>query len=71
MLASRVRQANHRKYGDDPDFADIADPKDDAMQDIGARFASDPVMKGRRIGNKTPQGVEVFDANGKLIGHYN
>lgn len=71
MLASRVRQANHRKYGEDTDFADIADPKDDAMQDIGARFASDPAMKGRRIGNKTPQGVEVFDANGKLVGHYN
>lgn len=71
MLASRVRQANHRKYGEDTGFADIANPKADAMQDIGARFASDPTMKGRRIGNKAPQGVEVFDANGKLIGHYN
>lgn len=70
MLASRVRQANRRKYGDDTDFGDIADPEADAMQDIGVRFASDPAMKGRRIGNKTPQGVEVFDANGKLIGHY-
>lgn len=70
MLASRVRQANRRKYGDDTDFADIADLEADAMQDIGVRFASDPAMKGHRIGNKTPQGVEVFDANGKLIGHY-
>ncbi len=71
MLASRVRQANRLKYGEDSDFADIASPEADAMQDIGARFAADPVMKGRRIGNKTPQGLEVLDASGKLIGHYN
>lgn len=71
MLASKVRQAQHRKYGEDADFADVANPKGDSGPDIGARFASDPVMKGHRLGKQTPQGVEVFDANGKLIGHYN
>ncbi|MFZ3018784.1 MAG: hypothetical protein WA056_10045 [Gallionella sp.] len=71
MLASKVRLSQHRKYGEDTEFANIADPGADAMPDIGARFATDPVMKGHRLGNKTPQGVEVFDANGKLIGHYN
>jgi hypothetical protein len=70
-LASKVRQSQHRKYGEDTDFANIASPADDATPDIGARFASDPVMKGHRLGNKTPQGIEVLDANGKLIGHYN
>lgn len=71
MLASKVRQAQHRKYGEDADFANIASPAADAMPDIGAKFAADPVMKSHRLGAKTPKGYEVFDANGKLIGHYN
>lgn len=66
-LASKVRQANRRKYGDDPDFGSTV-PK---QPDIATRFSTDPSMKGRRLGNKTPQGVEVLDASGKLIGHYN
>lgn len=71
LLASKVRQAQHRKYGEDADFENVASPPAAAEPDIGARFAADPVMKGHRLGNKTPQGVEVFDASGKLIGHYN
>lgn len=71
MLASKVRLANHRMYGEDDGFADIASPPAAPQVDIGTRFASDPAMRGHRLGNKTPQGVEVLDANGKLLGHYN
>lgn len=42
-----------------------------AQNDISARFASDPAMKGHRTGKMTPDGVEVLDANGRIIGHYN
>lgn len=39
--------------------------------DTNSRFASDPAMKGHQLGKATPQGVEVLDASGKLVGHYN
>lgn len=71
-LAAKVRQANHRKYGEDEDFAAISTPPmNNGLPDISANFSADLSMKGHRLGNKTPQGFEVLDANGKLIGHYN
>ncbi|MDD2701575.1 MAG: hypothetical protein PHH36_10085 [Sideroxydans sp.] len=71
LLASKVRLSQRRKYGEDTDFENIANPPDVADPDIGARFSADPSMKGYRLGSKTQHGVEVFDASGKLIGHYN
>lgn len=71
-LAAKVRQANHRKYGNDDVFdANTDNQATETPDDIISRFSTDSSMKGHRTGNKTPQGVEVLDANGKLIGHYN
>jgi len=71
-LAAKVRQANHRKYGNDDVFdANTDNQATETPDDIISRFSTDSSMKGHRTGNKTPQGVEVLDADGKLIGHYN
>lgn len=78
QLATRVRLANKRKVGDDDWFDSqngigeqppAAPPKVD-VTDPGKRFAADPAMKGMRLGRMTPQGSEVLDSSGKLIGHY-
>lgn len=78
QLERRVRIARLRKMGEDPFFDRIlgvqtesdnpgnATPTDTVLD----RFASDPSMKGMRPGRSTPNGVEVFDSSGKLIGHY-
>lgn len=39
--------------------------------DIHSKFAADPAMKGLRLGSPAPKGVEVFNEQGQLIGHYN
>lgn len=39
--------------------------------DTHGRFSTDPAMKGMQLGRATSQGVEVLDASGKLVGHYN
>ena len=83
-LANRVRLAGQRKYGEDDVFdaqlddapakpspagnSNAGQGKD--IGDIAQRFASDPAMKGMRLGRETPTGREVFDASGKLLGHY-
>lgn len=83
-LANRVRLAGQRKYGEDDVFdaqLDDAPAKPSPagnssagqgkdIGDIAERFASDPAMKGMRLGRETPTGREVFDASGKLLGHY-
>jgi hypothetical protein len=39
--------------------------------DLTARAKADPTMKGNKFGKYVDEkGVEVFDSNGKLIGHY-
>lgn len=74
LLSKRVSLANSRKYGDDPDFDESsasqpqAIPKEPSVEN---RFHADPAMKGRKLGRKTDRGMEVLDASGKLIGHYN
>ncbi len=76
MLAERVRLANRRKYGEDDSYplnpAPVR-PQGDGGQpdDVQERFSSDQAMKGNRLGANTPQGREVFDAGGKLIGYWN
>lgn len=37
---------------------------------IVENFKTDPAMKGKKLGKKTPKGYEVYDAAGKRIGHY-
>lgn len=78
QLANRVRLASKRKVGEDDwfdgqsgigDGPPAASPKAEAA-DPAKRFAADPTMKGMRMGGMTPQGREVLDSTGKLIGHY-
>lgn len=77
LLAAKVRQANRRKFGEDDGFPlsqhGGADAGDDAGDGSGIpeKFSADPAMRGMRLGKPTDLGHEVFDANGKLIGHYN
>jgi len=77
-IARAATLAARRKVGDDPWFdsrggnaggQSEAAPRAD-IADLGNRFASDPAMKGMRMGALKPEGREVLDASGKLIGHY-
>ena len=71
-LAKAVSLANRRKYGADDHF----DQREQAQQpagtdgDVMTRFRGDQAMQGHKVGQQTDQGLEVFDASGKLIGHY-
>lgn len=66
-LAAKVKQAQRRKFGEDEGFdLNSARPVDD----LPGRFSADPQMRGYRLGRQTPQGFEVFDASGRLAGHY-
>lgn len=75
-LAQHVRLANKRMYGTDSWYdqqgssQSASQAQTAGQQDIGTKFAADPAMRGRTMGKQTPKGVEVFDANGKLIGYY-
>lgn len=77
MLATVWRTANQRMVGDDPSFDAFAQN----VQPIGAgqqsgqrnaadRFKADAAMSGHTLGAETPNGFEVRDASGNLIGHY-
>lgn len=68
-LAKAQSLAQRRLYGDDPGFeARQQQPAkaDDAM----SRFKADKAMAGHTLGKQTDRGTEVFDASGRLIGHY-
>ena len=71
-LAGALKLAGRRKFGDDPDFD--GSPNDagaaDAQTSVLDRFGTDPAMAGMKPGRATPNGIEVFDKTGKLIGHY-
>lgn len=70
-IARSAGLAARRKVGDDPVFDQRQGPQAaPAPQPPQSRFASDPAMKGFRMGKRTPQGYEVLDASGKLLGHY-
>ena len=77
-LSRAAGLAGRRKVGDDPWFDQMngggdtqpaAKPRAD-VADLANRFASDPAMKSMRMGRLTPQGREVIDASGKLVGYY-
>lgn len=77
QLESLVRLANKRKVGDDEWFdrqggngnTSASTPRADGA-DLTNRFSADPAMKNMRMGALKPEGREVLDASGKLIGHY-
>lgn len=79
QLAGQWKLANRRKYGDDAQFdaytkkapAKQENPQAKQHSDITRRLATDPAMKGMRGGRLTPKGMEVIDANGRVVGHYN
>lgn len=63
--------AARRKVGDDQWFDKRQQPQAaTAPQPSQSRFASDPAMKGYKMGKRTSLGFEVLDASGKLLGHY-
>lgn len=69
------KQATSRKYGDDPHHDAFAqqsaqDNQPQQQPNHQQRFLADPAMKGMRLGKQTDRGVEVLDANGRLVGHY-
>jgi hypothetical protein len=48
-----------------------ADPRAMATSgDAATRFAADPAVKGMTLGTQTPQGYEVKNSAGKLVGYY-
>ncbi len=82
QLASQWKLANRRKYGDDTQFDQFNTPTErpnlgndlrrmKQQTDIAKRMSADPAMKGMRAGKITPQGLEVLDTNGRIVGHYN
>ncbi len=78
MLAKSVSQANRRKFGDDQDFDQRQQPQQPAgaadhgydRKDVAQRFRSERAMDRYKLGNDTPNGVEVLDSAGKVVGHY-
>ena len=75
MMAKAVSLAGRRMYGEDSDF-DQRHPQGPASQAAGSdgdamtRFRADKAMQGHKTGQMTGQGLEVFDASGRLVGHY-
>lgn len=71
-LAKAVSLANRRKVGADDHFdqRQQAQPPSGTDGDVMTRFRGDAGMKGHKTGQMTDQGLEVFDASGRLIGHY-
>lgn len=71
-LERAVTLSGRRKVGADDHF----DQRQQAQQpagndgDVMTRFRSDQAMQGHKLGKQTEQGTEVFDASGRLIGHY-
>lgn len=77
-LAKSVSQANRRKFGDDQEFDQRQQPQQLAgaadhgydRKDVAQRFRSERAMDRYKLGNDTPNGVEVLDSAGKVVGHY-
>jgi len=77
-LAKAVTLANRRKVGADDEFdqRQPANPQAGTndhgydRSDVAQRFRSERSMDRYKLGNDTPNGVEVLDSSGKVIGHY-
>jgi len=75
MLASRLKLAGKSKFGYDEAFDPSAQGNSSAApannsNSVLNRFSTDPSMAGMKTGQMTPNGLEVLDKNGLLIGHY-
>ena len=77
-LAKAVTLANRRKVGADDEFDQRQQPQQPTgtnehgydRADVAQRFRSERAMDRHKLGNDTPNGVEVLDSSGKVIGHY-
>lgn len=71
-ISRAVSLAGRRKIGSDDEFdqRQVQAPTAQPAGDVSTRFTADPAMKNHRLGQQTDLGTEVFDAAGKLIGHY-
>lgn len=54
--------------GNSPGYSEGAPAID--RKDVVTRFRADRSMDSHRLGRDTPKGVEVLDASGKVVGHY-
>jgi len=77
QMASIVRIANTRKYGDDPAHDAFSASRSAGAQPSQAdplqtRFSRDPKVAGNRLGGiDAKNGLrQVLDASGKVVGHY-
>lgn len=74
-LARAAKLASRRKIGDDEWF-DQRQGKQEGQPgafdraDVAKRFRADRSMDGYTLGNESPDGIEVKDKSGKIIGHY-
>ncbi len=68
-LAKAQSLAQRRLYGDDPGF-EARQQQPAKSDDALSRFKADKAMAGHTLGKQTERGTEVFDASGRLIGHY-
>lgn len=81
QLAGQWKLANRKKYGPDAQFDQYTTEKSSSISaelrrakqqtEIKRRLSADPAMKGMRAGKMTPQGMEVLDSSGRIVGHYN
>jgi hypothetical protein len=76
-LSRAASLPGRRKVGDDPAFDNRSSAAQQSQtsqgidrQDVAKRFRSDMSMNSHRLGKDTPNGVEVLDKSGKVIGHY-
>lgn len=67
-LARASNLAARRKIGPDQKF-DNRLPQT-AAPSVSSRFQADPAMKVYKLGSQTPNGFEVKDITGKLVGYY-
>lgn len=75
-ISRAVKLAGRRMVGDDSEFDNRQQAQQPAGQhgydrsEVTSRFRSERAMDRYKLGNDTPNGVEVLDASGKVIGHY-
>lgn len=72
-VARSATLAGRRKIGADSQFdgrgTQALQPAPQSAP-VAARFKADPAMSKYTLGNQTPNGYEVKDSTGKVIGHY-
>lgn len=73
-LARAATLAARRKLGEDQAFDQRAPAQQAApavdRTDVAKRFRADKAMNAHKLGKDTPNGTEVLDSSGKLLGYY-